>query len=417
MNVRIPTLLVACVAAANAVQAPRVLAQLTRAEPPRVFMLDAEALEKQLNLIRAGDVRALADLKKLRAAADRALEVGPFSVVHKNIAPPSGDKHDYMSMAPYWWPDPGKPDGLPYIRRDGEVNPEIKKVPDHDDLGRMVDAVETLALAHHFTGDEKYAERAALLLRTWYLDPATRMNPHLRYAQAIRGVNDGRGIGIIETRSMSRAVDAVGLLAGAHAWTPADQRALVAWFSAYLDWLLASDHGRDEADELNNHGTMYDVQAASFALFVGRKEVARDVLAAVGEKRIAVQIEPDGRQPLELARTKAWSYSTGNLTGLMALARLGEQADVDLWNYETGDGRSIRRALEFLTPFAAGEQQWSHQQIDGQRIELKPPLVRLAAEKYPDGPWAALAGKHGRETLEAAALWRSPLMPPAAWRE
>src|SRR5262249_17228397 len=163
--------------------------------------------------------------------------------------------------------------------------------------------------------DEAYAVRAAQLLRVWFLDPATRMNPNLQYAQAIPGVNTGRGIGLIETRGLAQVVDAVGLLAGSNALTGADQRGLQEWFAGFLRGMVKRKNGRDEAAAKNNHGTYFDLQAASFALFLGRNELAVNILQSARQKRIATQIEPDGRQPLELVRTKAWSYSVGNLQG------------------------------------------------------------------------------------------------------
>jgi len=271
----------------------------------------------------------------------------------------------------------------------------------------MADAVEILALAYYFTGEEKYAARAAVLVRTWFLDAATRMNPHLEYGQSIPGRNEGRGEGLIETRAFVRIVDSVGLVAGSSAWTAEDDRGLKAWFEQFLKWMLDGPHGRDEAAAENNHGTFYDVQVASYSLFIGQPERAREVLQTVGERRIAVQIEPDGRQPLELERTKAWSYSVGNLAGLMALARLGEHVDVDLWDFETADGRSIRRAIEFLAPFGLGEQKWPYQQINGFSAEMFYPVLRMAKLNYPDGPFGAAQGRPSG----AAVLWLSPIQP------
>ena len=335
---------------------------------PRVFILDPKHLER--------------DVLKLERDAQKAMESGSFSVVTKDVLPPSGDKHDYMSQAPYFWPDPNRPNGLPYIRRDGERNPEINKITDHRVLDQMESTVETLALAYHATRKEEYAAKAAALLRAFFLDPVTRMNPNLQFAQAIPGVNTGRGIGLIETRGLTRVVDAIGLISPSKSFSNADRRGLSDWFAKFLQWMLTSKNGRDEAAAKNNHGTFYDVQVVSFALFLGQNDLARSVLEAAKSKRIAVQIEPDGRQPLELARTKAWSYSVGNLDGLMTLARLGENVGIDLWNYETPDGRSIRKALEFLKPFASGEKKWPYQQLGEWQPQLLSPLINRGAAHF-----------------------------------
>lgn len=350
----------------------------------RVFLLNPQKLAETKQRIRSGDKTFDAALAKLEADARKALQQKPVSVTTKAPAPPSGDKHDYMSQAPYFWPDPSKPNGLPYIRRDGERNPELAKITDHDTLDLMEAAVRTLALAYYFKGDEEYAAKAAVILRAWFLDPATRMNPNLAYAQFIPGVNTGRGIGLIETRGLADVIDGIGLLAGSKAWTAADQRGLEDWYARFLQWMLESKNGREESAAKNNHGTYYDVQATSFALFLGKRDLARQIVEAAKQKRIALQIEPDGRQPLELVRTKAWGYSNGNLEGLMLLARLAENVDVDLWNYQTRDGRSIRRALEYLYPFAIGDQKWTYQQLGGFDGKSLFPLMRRAAAHYKD---------------------------------
>ena len=350
----------------------------------RVFILDAKQLIITRQRIKKSDKALTPALVKLEREARKALTSGPFTVVSKEVTPPSGDKHDYMSQAPYFWPDPQKANGLPYIRRDGERNPEIEKINNHHVKDQMEDAVETLALAYYFTGDEAYATKATQLLRVFFLEPATLMNPNLQFAQGIPGINTGRGIGLIETRGLTRVVDAVGLLAGSKAWTNADQRGLENWFGKFLLWMLDSKNGKDESAAKNNHGTYYDVQVVSFALFVGKTDLARQILQTVGSKRIAVQIEADGRQPLELARTRGWGYSVGNLEGLMLLARLGEDVDVDLWQYKTRDGRSIRKALEFLLPYAFGEQKWPYQQLGEWPPQMLFPLIRRAAGHYKD---------------------------------
>jgi len=296
-----------------------------------------------------------------------------------------------MSQAPYFWPDPSKPNGLPYIRRDGERNPEINKISDHQSLDQMVTGVGTLALAYYLKGNEAYAAHARRMLLAWFLDPATRMNPNLEYAQGIPGINRGRGIGLIETRGLVRVVDAVGLLAGSKAWTEADQRGVEDWFSRFLKWMLESKNGRDEAASKNNHGTFYDVQVVSYALFTGNQGLAMRVLQEARQKRIAVQVEPDGRQPLELERTRSWSYSIMNLEGLMQLALLGRQADVDLWHFQSSDGRGIRKALDFLVPVALGERKWGNQQLGELQPQALIPSLRLASIEYREAQYGAIA--------------------------
>ena len=358
---------------------------------PRLLLLDAAALGNARARVRSGDASILPAWSALAAAADAALTTGPFAVTDKALVPPSGDKHDYMSQAPYWWPNPATASGLPYVQRDGERNPEINKIIDHQSMDRMVGAVQTLALAAYLGGEQKYAERAAQLLRAWFIDPATRMNPNLQYAQGIPGINTGRGIGLIETRGLTRIVDAVGLLETTASWPASDDRAIKDWFSKFVTWMRETKNGRDEAAAKNNHGTYYDLQISCFALFVDRPELAREILTTARQKRIATQIEPDGRQPLELARTRSWSYSVMNAAGLTELAVLGEHVGVDLWHFTTPDARGIRAVLLYLAPYALGDSKWPGKQISGWTPEEVFPVLRRAAPRYGDSTFAATA--------------------------
>ena len=386
------------------------LSLAAQAAAPRIFLLDAEALESNRNRVRQGDTNLAPALDRLKSAAAVALTAGPFSVMEKTNVPPSGDRHDYVSIGPYWWPNPNTSNGLPYVRRDGNRNPATV-TPDRRNLGSLIGNVETLALAYYFTEEEPYADRASLLLRTWFLDPATRMNPNFEYAQAIPGMNTGRGIGLIETAGLTGTVDAVGLLAGSKAWTDTYDRGLRDWFTEFLRWMLDSGNGRDESAAKNNHGTYYDLQIASFALFVGNRELATNILRAVGQKRIAVQIEPDGRQPLELARTNAWGYSTMNLRGLMSLAVLGGQSGVDLWHYETPDGRGIRKALDCLVAYAIGEREWLPGRDGRPSLQSLSTMLRVAAEKLPDERYRELlTGLPSDDPADRGNLLRLPAM-------
>ena len=366
---------------------------LFAAEPIRPYFGARPGSLEKAKLAATTDEAAGKALKKLIADADKALAVTPPSVMQKTKVPPSGDKHDYMSIAPYFWPNPATKDGLPYVRKDGKVNPESRAEAANDTLrARLVGTtVETLALGYYFTRDEKYAEHAAKVLRTWFLDPATKMTPHFRFAQAIPGVNDGRGTGLIEARGLADAADAAILLAGSKHWSAADQQALLAWGEVYFEWLLGSKNGQDERAAKNNHGTWYDVQAVKWALVLGRKDKAKEICAEAITRRIGVQIQPDGKQPLELVRTASFSYSCFNLLALARLADLSEHAGVDLWQHKTTDGRSIRVALDFLVPYLGKEPKpWTLQQIHESKPDEVLPVLRAAALAYGDERYESL---------------------------
>jgi len=376
------------------------------ADPATVIVLHAAGLNASREQVAAGAGPRPA-LEALVKAADEALKQPPVSVMDKALTPPSGDKHDYMSVGPYWWPNPDTPDGLPYIRKDGEVNPERRdSQTDATTEGRMTTAATTLAMAWFFTGRADYADHAALLLRTWFLDPATRMNPNLNYGQAIPGRTQGRGIGIIDTNGWVTLCDAVGLLAGSDAWTADDQAGLARWFGEYVDWLLESKHGQDEDKAGNNHGTYYDLQVARYALFAGRPEVAKRILAAVPTRRIAKHVEPDGRQPHELGRTKAFGYSRMNLMGFLNLAVIGESQGIDLWGFKTADGRSIQAAIDYLVQYADPTKEWPHKELThGPRPADLAELLARGDAAYDDPKYAALLATIPADSY-ASARWR-----------
>ena len=363
--------------------------------PPRVFLLDGARLQATRAAIAQRDPVVMPAWDALKAEADKALTVERFSVVDKATTPPSGDKHDYMTQAPYWWPDPKKPDGLPYIRRDGERNPELDKLPDHVAMDRMVSAVTTLALAGYLGNDGRYATKAAQLLRAWFIDPATRMNPSLTYAQFIPGINTGRGIGLIETRGLTRVVDAIGMLESIGGLTAADRAALRDWFSRFGTWMRESPYGRDESNAKNNHGTYYDLQVVMFALFVEQAGIAKQVLEDARAKRLDVQIEPDGRQPLELARTRSFSYSVMNIDGLTQLATVGDRVGVDLWSHTRKGAKeaALREALLYLAPYALGNAKWTHQQIGAWDPQSLFPVLRRAAPHYQDADFRGVVAR------------------------
>jgi hypothetical protein len=318
--------------------------------------------------IRAGDPAIRAPFHTLVKQANADLSAGPWSVMDKTEVPPGGSKHDYLSEAPYWWPTepmtPQNPYGCPYVDRDGQTYPGAEAITDHNERGAAFSAIYTLTLAWYYTGDPAYAHRAELDLRTWFIDPATSMNPNLNYAQGIPCMVNGRGTGIIDfSEALPDVVDAAAILdSGAPAWTSKDHDAISSWFSQFLVWLQTSPNAIDEAASQNNHGSFFDEQEAALALYTGQRKLTRQIVIAAETKRIDVQIQPDGSEPLELARTLSWHYSTFNLMALTRLAQIGQHVGVNLWRYTTPAGGSMTKAVNFLIPAATGQAPWTYPQ-------------------------------------------------------
>ena len=304
-------------------------------------------------------------VKTLLRDADKALKMTPPSGMDKTMTADSGDKHDYMSMGPYWWPDPSKPDGLPYIRKDGLRNPELDKL-DRNKLGDMSKAVTTLGLAYYFSSDEKYAQKAVDFLNVWFLDAKTKMNPNLTYGQTIPGKNKGmgRGAGMIDIYSFTEMIDAMTLMENSKAFTPKVKKGMKEWFTQLVEWMQTSPVAAEEQRAKNNHGLAYDVQLTAYALYTGNQDLAMKTIQEFPEKRLFAQIEPDGKQPLELARTTALGYTIFNLGHMLDMCSIASTLGQDIYTATSPDGRSITAALKFLIPYIGKPQsEWPYQQI------------------------------------------------------
>jgi hypothetical protein len=352
----------------------------TKITPKATSLLwDPQRLDSWHQKAAAGDTAARQLITRVCDKADHLLAMQPLSVMDKTFTPPSGTKHDYMSQAPYFWYDSSKPNGLPYVRHDGRRNPEINRITDHHNIGELGNAVQTLTLAWVCSKQERYAQKATELLRHWFLDEATRMNPNLEYGQGIPGINTGRGIGIIETIPLIGIADAAITLQGSAAWTKADANGLRSWYAQYLDWMLASNNGQEEHRAANNHGSWFLAQATAYALYTGDAAEAR-ALAEEGKAKMDHQIEADGKMPEELARTNGLGYSTYNLQALFTLARLAGHTGVDLWQYKDQQQATLRTAFDWLIPYALDQKKWEYQQISPYN---KDELYALLLQAYP----------------------------------
>src|SRR6187200_2942995 len=365
-----------------------VITSTVTAQLPKVLIMDAKRVADVKKKWQEKDVAILRLTDSLLKLTNGYLKMKPVSVMDKEFTPVSGNKHDYMSQAPYFWYDSTKPNGLPYMRKDGVRNPEINKITDRTYLGNLENATRALSLTWYITGDERYASKSAELLKTWFIDENTKMNPHLEYGQAVPGVNTGRGIGLIETVALTNIADAAILLQESKSWTEADHSSLQTWYAQFLYWMLTSKNGKDEHAAKNNHGTWYYAQVIDFSLFTGDKDKAKQ-LAEESKKRLDSQLTREGKQPLELERTNGLGYSTMNLRGWFTAATLAEKTGTDLWNYKTPQNISIRAAFDWLLPYALGEKKWDYQQISKyNRTEVYPLLLQayteFKAQKYLD---------------------------------
>ncbi len=344
-------------------------------------------------------------LLRLKAEAREAGAAPALSVLDKSKRGASGDPRDFYSLAPYWWPDPASPTGLPYIWRDGTVNPEALVGTDSPAFRTMVDRVESLTLAWWIFGDEAAGARAAELIQTWFFDEKTGMNPHLEYAQEIPGVRTGSGIGIIGLRRVAIVLDSVRALRGHPAWTAERDAAFSDWLARYLQWLLDSGHGALADRQHNNHGTFYDFQVAQLALFLGRDELARERLGRGVESRLLTHVDASGAQPKEAARTRGLYYTAINLSGLAALANLGEAIGAPWWREER-----MRLAMLHLARFLDPKEEWPHKDIDSFPRHRIAAVLLLAPEGVLPPALREAAEAAARETDERWALTGAPLL-------
>ncbi len=358
-----------------------------------LHFLDLERLDAARARLARGDSFVTESFEALRWQRGHAMRVGPFSVVDgKPVVAPSGDPHDFVSIPAYHWPNADTPDGLPWVFVDGKKNPRASEF-DSPKLFKMLNALEVLTLSAWYFNDRAAAERVATLLRAWFLDHATRMNPHLTYAQLELGMPRGNSIGIIDFQRGYLLLDLLQLLRlCSDVITPEDVRGIKEWFAALLEWIVTSDLGHEECARLTNHGTWYDAQVVAYRLFLGDPEGAAEWLRGCTLPRMAKQITPEGDQPRESRRVFSLQYCVFNLFGLCVLAELGRSAGVDLWNHSEDAGQGIRVALDWLLPYLVGART-----LDGPITKVRGTFsvsaeatmtLRLAAERFDDDRYA-----------------------------
>lgn len=314
----------------------------------------AEPVAPRLTL----DVAAI-DHDRILRAASLALKLEPPTITKYRAPLSEGGTNDFYSNADYFWPDPAKPDGLPYINRDGESNPG--NFDQHRmAMRQMRDAVAALAAAYKITGDDRHVTKAVELLRVFFLDPKTRMNPNLQYAQAVPGRSPGRSWGIIDGLHLVEIPPAITALQTSPAFPPEVLAGLKQWFREMTDWMMTSENGRTEGAAKNNHSVAYFVQIAAFARFTGDTDRLGECRRQFKEVFVPNQMAVDGSFPLELKRTKPYGYSIFQVDNLATLCQVLSTPADNLWEFKLADGRGIGVAMEFLFPYLADKSKWPH---------------------------------------------------------
>ena len=324
--------------------------------------------------------RTISAYKELLANAGQLLSMENPTVMDKSILPPSGNKHDYLSIGRYWWPNPDTSDGLPWIRKDGETNPQTQtNAVDRNRLSDMTNAVKNLSLSYYFSEDERFAQKAVNLLKTWFLDEDTLMNPHLEFAQSVPGNPEGRPFGVLDGRAIASVLpDAINMLSNSSHWTTKDDLKMTRWLTAYLTWLTESDLGKEEGEQENNHGSWYMFQVASLANYLGNKPLIEKIVG-LAQQSLDWQLNSKGGQIHELERTRSFFYSCFNLEALTNIAVFGDEVGMDMWNFESEEGKSLALAVNYVTPIISG-QDWPHASLHGADLSyLVPILVRMSA--------------------------------------
>lgn len=331
--------------------------------------------------------------KKLIQDADKLLNIKNPTVVDKTILPPTENKHDYLSISRYWWPNPDKKNGLPWIRHDGKTNPDTQTdAVDRQRLSLMGKGVWKLSLAYYFTNNETYAKKAISMLESWFLNPETLMNPHLEFAQSVPGNPNKRRSGILDGRSITMFIpDAINLLSVSENWNTNHNTKMTKWLTDFLSWLTKSDLGIKGSKQQNNHGSWYRFQVASLALYLGDVQLTKNMVE-LAQESLENMLNDEGGQVHELARTKSFSYSCFNLQALTDIAVIGDKVGMNMWQYKSESNKSLSLAIDYLIPVVNGEK-WKHSTLNAIDLSSLIPIISKLVNKHTTEKYKAILFK------------------------
>lgn len=356
-------------------------------------------------------------VKTLKASilqqAEWAMQQQPVTVTAQSSSRSAGGRHDFYSEGDYWWPDPQNPDG-PYIQKDGMTNPE-NFVAHRLAMIRFSKIIGALASAYKLTGEQKYVNQAMLHLQAWFINEGTTMNPNLLYAQAIKGRFTGRGIGIIDTIQLIEV--AQGVIVMEKILDPGVLSGTRKWFAQYLVWLMSHQYGKDEMNAQNNHGTCFIMQVASFARLCNDEKLLDFCRDRYKNVLLPNQMAVDGSFPRELARTKPYGYSIFNLDAMSTLCQVLSTQTDNLWSYQTSDGKSIQKGIEYLYPFVADKSKWPLKPdvMYWDNWPVAQPFLVFGANAYRNAGWLNTWIKLDHDPKVEEVIRNLPVRNPLIW--
>lgn len=351
------------------------------------------------------------------ARADKVLYEEPLTITSFICDRSAGGVHDFYSEGDYWWPDPKNPEG-PYIQKDGMTNPE-NFVDHRKAMIRLSRIVGSLASAYKITGDEKYVSQAFIHLKSWFADPATKMNPSLLFAQAIKGRYTGRGIGIIDTIQLMEVAQAILTMENAKCVDKQLLDTIKLWFTDYLQWLMTHQYSKDEMNAKNNHATCWVMQVASFARLTGDEQIMDFCRKRYKEVLLPDQMAADGSFPQEIKRTKPYGYSIFNLDAMTMVCLILSDNNNDLINYQTPDGKCLNKGIEYLYPFIADKSKWTyaHDVMYWEEWPVAQPFLLFGAYEFGNRTWFETWKSLNHYPEVEEVIRNLPVRNPVIWME
>ena len=344
-----------------------------------------------------------------------ALQQKPVTVTAETSPRSAGGKHDFFSEGDYWWPNLVSADS-PYIQKDGMTNPDNFVAHRHAMI-RLSRIVGALASAYQLTGDDKYVRQALVHCNAWFVDTATLMNPNLLYSQAIKGRFTGRGVGIIDAIQLMEVAQGLASMQDAKSMDKKKLNAIKDWFASYLQWVTTHKYGKDEMNAANNHATCWTMQVACFAKFTDNKQLMDFCRNRYKTVLLPNQMAADGSFPREINRTKPYGYSIFNLDAMTTICQILSTKEDNLWNYETTDGKSIKKGIEFLYPFVKDKKEWPYKQ-DVMYWEFWPvaqPFLVFGAKAYDEKQWLETWKVLDHAPTEPEVIRNLPVRNPLIW--